>query len=103
MAYWGLNSRNSYLRTKYMALATNLYKNLDSYDDLRTGDMLLCSDNHVVMFLYWVDSARTKMMIIEQGGDGNTVICSIQNAAKYQSLDLKLNYLPVRLATYAQK
>ena len=103
MAYWGLNSRNSYLRTKYMALATNLYKNLDSYDDLRTGDMLLCSDNHVVMFLYWVDSARTKMMIIEQGGDGNTVICSIQNAAKYQSLDPKLNYLPVRLATYAQK
>ena len=103
MAYWGLDSRNSYLRTKYMALATNLYKTLDGYEDLRTGDMLLCSDNHVVMFLYWVDNAKTKMMIIEQGGDGNTVICSIQNAAKYQSLDSRLNYLPVRLASYAQK
>ncbi len=103
MAYWGLNSRNAFLRTGNMSQATNLYKRLPGYDDLRTGDMLLCADNHVVMFLYWVDGAKTKMMIIEQGGDGNTVICSIQNAAKYQSLDPKLNYLPVRLASYAQK
>ena len=103
MCYWGTNSSNSFLRTKYMAAATNLYKKLDSCDDLRTGDMLLCSDNHVVMFLYWVNADKTKMMIIEQGGDGNTVICSIQDVAKYQSPDPRENYEPRRFHTYAQK
>lgn len=102
MAYWGVDTSSSYLRTKYMA-TSSLYKELDSYDELRTGDMLLCPDNHVIMFLYWVDSAKTRMMIIEQGGDGNTVICSIQNLAKYQSLNVKDNYYPCRLASYAQK
>lgn len=101
MAYWGVDTSASYLRTKYMA-TSNLYRELDSYEELRTGDMLLCADNHVVMFLYWVDSAKTRMMIIEQGGDGNTVICSIQNLAKYQSTNPRENYLPTRLASYAQ-
>ena len=41
------------------------------------GELTVKSGDHVIVFLYYVDSFKTKMMIIEQGGNGSTVICSI--------------------------
>ena len=98
MAYWGLKHTASFYRTPQLAV-TPYFKTLKSYDDLRTGDILVLSERHVIMFLYWANADRTQMMIIEQGGDGNTVICSVKGIQWY--LDEK--FIPRRLATYAQQ
>ena len=97
MAYWGLKHSASFYRTPQLAI-TPYFKTLKSYEEMRTGDILVLSNRHVIMFLYWANSAKTQMMIIEQGGDGNTVICSVKTVAEYQ----QENYIPRRLATYAQ-
>jgi hypothetical protein len=79
IAQFGLNHSASFLNTTAMA-KSNFYKSFTDYKDLRPGDILVKSGDHVIVFLYYVDMPKTKMMIIEQGGDGSTVICSIYNA-----------------------
>lgn len=64
---------------------SSYYKTLSSYSEMRPGDFLVLRKSHTVMFLYWVDAAKTQMMIIEQGGQGNTVICSIHAVSYYSS------------------
>lgn len=72
---------------------SSLYKNI-SRTDMRPGDLLVRSGNHTVLFLYYTNAAKTQMMIIEQGGNGNTVICSVMSVAKYS------NYTPRRQKTF---
>ena len=52
--------------------------------------------NHVVMFLYWMNAEKTQFMVIEQGGNGSTIICSIKDVAYYSSQ----GYVPRRVKTF---
>ena len=72
---------------------SSLYKNIGR-TDMRPGDLLVRSGNHTVLFLYYTNAAKTQMMIIEQGGNGNTVICSVMSVAKYSG------YTPRRQKTF---
>lgn len=97
IAQFGLNHSASFLNTTGMA-NSNFYRSFTDYKDLRPGDILVKSGDHVIVFLYYVDSLKTKMMIIEQGGDGSTVICSIYNASWFSSK----GYVPRRQIGFAQ-
>lgn len=83
IAQYGIKHPAAFIRTKYI-VTSSYYETID-FSQMRPGDMLVMGKNHVVMFLYWVDHAKTQMMIIEQGGDGNTVICSIKDLTFYSS------------------
>ena len=95
-ATYGLNHPASALKT-YTMNTSNYYKTLRSYSELRPGDHIVLAKSHTVMFLYWMDAEKTKFMIIEQGGDGNTVICSIKNASEYASK----GYIPRRVSSFS--
>jgi len=88
LAQWGLGHAHSYDYTSVM-LSTNVYKTISWGKEMKPGDILVMN-GHCVMFLYYTDAARTKMMIIEQGGGNsndihNTVCCSVVNVAAYKS------------------
>ena len=95
-ATYGINHPASALKT-YTMNTSNYYKTLKSYSELRPGDHIVLAKSHTVMFLYWMDAEKTKFMIIEQGGDGNTIICSIKNAAEYASK----GYIPRRVSSFS--
>lgn len=95
-ATYGLGHKASTLKT-YTMNTSAYYKTLSSYSELRPGDHLVMAKNHTVMFLYWMDAEKTKFMIIEQGGDGNTIICSIKDASYYSSQ----GYIPRRVSTFS--
>jgi hypothetical protein len=59
-----------------MARASYL-KTVSNWATLRPGDLLVKSGKHVAMFLYYVDSSDSHMMIIHQGGLYNTIECLI--------------------------
>jgi hypothetical protein len=84
ISMFGTDHPASYLNTVAIA-ASNYYNTMNSYADLRPGDILVKSGNHVIVFLYYTNTAKTEMMIIEQGGDGNTVICSLYNPTWFSS------------------
>ncbi|MGI6174366.1 MAG: Ig-like domain-containing protein [Christensenellales bacterium] len=92
MSTWGTSHAASYLATKYMA-TSRYYNTISGYDNLRPGDALVKGGSHTVMFLYFTDSAKTRMMIIEQGGGTNpggsdmhnTVTCSVVNVSSYKN------------------
>ena len=92
---YGLNHPASSLKT-YTMNVSNYYKTLRSYSELRPGDHIVLAKSHTVMFLYWMDAEKTKFMIIEQGGDGNTIICSIKNVSEYASK----GYIPRRVSSF---
>ena len=95
MATFGLNHPASFLKT-YTMNTSPYYKTLTSYGELRPGDHFVLAKSHVVMFLYWMNAEKTQFMVIEQGGDGSTVICSIKNASFYASQ----GYVPRRVKTF---
>jgi len=84
MSMFGTNHLASYLNTTAIA-ASNYYSTMNTYADLRPGDILVKGGDHVIMFLYYTNTAKTEMMIIEQGGDGSTVICSLYNPNWFSS------------------
>ncbi len=84
MCQFGTDHAASYLNTTAMA-KSSYYRTLSSYDQLRPGDFLIKSGDHTVLFLYYVDAFKTKMMVIEQGGEGNTIICSIFDTSYFSS------------------
>ena len=86
-AIWGTGSSHSADRTADIAVSS-AYKTVKDYKNLRTGDLICKGAAHVVMFLYYVDAAKTKMMIIENGGiepGTNTVHCMVMNTKWYTS------------------
>ena len=95
-ATYGINHPAAALKT-YTMNTSNYYKTLRSYSELRPGDHIVLAKSHTVMFLYWMDAEKTKFMIIEQGGDGNTIICSIKNASEYASK----GYIPRRVSSFS--
>lgn len=60
---------------------------------MRPGDILVNSGHHVVMFLYYTNTARTQFMIIEQGGSDdyhtNVVACRIKTMSNYSKYTLR--------------
>lgn len=89
MSIWGRGSSYSYLRSRdiykssiYRTVATR--SNLSGYQNLRPGDLFV-RDGHVAMFLYFTDSCRSRVMIIQQGGlkSLNTVSCTIKPLSYY--------------------
>ena len=96
-AIWGVNDRHVYDRTSRIAVST-AYRTLKDPKELRPGDLLCRSGRHVVMFLYYANPEKTKIMIIENGGKEwgvNTVHCSVHDISDY----LKDGYIGRRLAT----
>lgn len=94
-AIWGTNSSHSNDRTADIA-KSSAYKTIKSYDNLRTGDLICKGGNHVVMFLYYANAEKTKIMIIENGGiepGTNTVHCMIMNVKWYTSRSYKIRRL----------
>ena len=86
LAQWGLGNGHSFDYTDLM-LSTYAYRTVNAPRDMRPGDLLVKS-GHCVLFLYYTDTARTQMMIIEQGGGSsadvhNTVSCSVVNVTSY--------------------
>ena len=94
-AIWGTNSSHSDDRTKEIA-KSSAYKTIKSYENLRTGDLICKGGSHVVMFLYFVNAEKTKIMIIENGGiepGTNTVHCMVMNVSWYTSRSYKVRRL----------
>lgn len=94
-AIWGTNSSHSDDRTKDIA-KSSAYKTIKSYKDLRTGDLICKGGSHVVMFLYYINADKTKMMIIENGGieaGTNTVHCMVMKTSWYTSRKYKVRRL----------
>ena len=94
-AIWGTGTEHSHDRTKNIA-SSSAYKTISNYEDLRTGDLICKSKEHVVMFLYFVNAEKTKMMITENGGNehgSNTVHCIIKNVSEYRSKGYKVRRL----------
>ena len=86
-AIWGTGNSHSSYRTTEIA-KSNVFRTIDDYGALRTGDLICKSGAHVVMFLYWASTDKSKMMIIENGGiepGTNTVHCIIMDTAYYQT------------------
>ena len=83
-AIWGTGSSHSADRTAEIA-QSSAYRTVK---ELRTGDLICKGYAHVVMFLYYVDAAKTKIMIIENGGSEpgtNTVHCIVMDVDYYIS------------------
>ncbi len=98
MSMFGISHAASYLNTTAIVKST-YYNTMNSYADLRPGDILVKSGDHVILFLYYTNTAKTEMMIIEQGGDGSTVICSLYNPAWFSSR----GYIARRRAGFSMK
>ena len=96
ISQFGLNHSASFLNTTAIAKSTQ-YRTLSDYDKLRPGDILVKSGDHTVLFLYYVDAFKTRMMIIEQGGNGNTIICSIYDTNWFTSR----GYVPRRQVSFS--
>lgn len=88
MSQWGTSHPASYYNTVSMA-KSSYYKTLSGYSSLRPGDFLLKSGDHTVLFLYFTTSDKSKMMVIEQGGNGNTIICSEYSTSHFKNKGYK--------------
>ena len=86
-ANWGTSSSRIGDRTGDI-YSSSYYKTV-SLGNLRPGDLICLENRHVVFFLYYVDSAHTQIMILENGGAEagvNTVHCSLYPLSYYSSL-----------------
>lgn len=86
-AIWGNNSSHSSDRTTEIA-SSSAYKTIKGFTSMRTGDLICKSSAHVVMFLYYANSDKSKIMIIENGGiepGTNTVHCIVMDVSYYKS------------------
>lgn len=83
-AIWGTGSAHSYDRTTEIA-KSSAYRTV-SFASMRPGDLICKSGAHVVMFLYYANLQKTKIMMIENGGaekGTNTVHCDIYDLSYY--------------------
>ena len=86
-AIWGVSDSRGNDRT-YEIMKSSDYKTIKGFENLRTGDLVCKGHEHVIMFLYFVNAEKTKMMIIQNGGNehgSNTVNCMIMDVKYYTS------------------
>ena len=94
-AIWGTNSSHSNDRTSDIASSSS-YKTIKGFDSMRPGDLICKGYAHVVMFLYYTDSSKEEIMIIENGGSEpgtNTVHCIIMKVKYYKNRSYKVRRL----------
>ena len=94
-AIWGTSSSHSADRTAEIAVSS-AYKTISSFKSMRTGDLICKGYAHVVMFLYYANADKTKIMIIENGGSEagtNTVHCIVMDTSYYTSRGYKVRRL----------
>ena len=95
VSIWGLSSSHSDDRTDDIA-SSSAYKTIKDFKAMRPGDLICKGGSHVVMFLYYVNDAKTEFMMIENGGaepGTNTVHCDIYPASYYSSRNYKVRRL----------
>jgi len=97
-AIWGTESRHSDDRTGDI-MRSDDYRTISGFSTMRPGDLICIKNskhNHVVLFLYYVNAEKTKIMIIENGGTEkgtNTVHCIIMDVKYYSSTGYKVRRL----------
>ncbi len=104
MSQWGLNTNYSYLNSDAIKAST-AYKTIASssnkagFLNMRPGDVLV-KNGHALMFLYYGNSARTTVMIIQQGGFTtlSTVACDFKDLSYYR--DGGYGYVARRKTTF---
>ena len=92
VSIWGVGSSHAADRTGDIAV-NSVYTTVSSYNSLLPGDLICRADSHVVMFLYYASSDKSKIMIIENGGSEkgtNTVHCDIKTASAYKKSGYKI-------------
>ena len=87
MSIWGPNSASSFLNSTAM-YGSPIYKTI-GFNEMRPGDIMV-RDGHVVMFLYYTDASKSSVMVIEQGGAGEsempkTVACRLKKLSYYSA------------------
>ena len=95
VAIWGTGSGHTDDRTDDIA-TSSAYKTISNYSAMLPGDLLCKANSHVVMFLYYANAEKTKIMIIENGGaekGTNTVHCDVHTLASYKSKGYKVRRL----------
>jgi uncharacterized protein YjdB len=91
MCQWGTGSGSSFLRSWEMK-SSSAYRTVatrtktSGYQSLRPGDIFV-RNGHVAMFLYYTNSLRSRIMIVQQGGldSLNTVACTIKPLTYYSA------------------
>lgn len=94
-AIWGTGSSHSADRTTEIA-SSSAYRTISNPNALRTGDLICKAYAHVVMFLYYANAEKTKLMVIENGGiepGTNTVHCIVMDLSWYTSRGYKARRL----------
>ena len=92
MATWGLNNSRSTDNTTKIA-ESSYYTTISNWKNLRPGDLINKSSSHVVIFLYYTDASKEKIVILEQGGGRqytNTISVSTRNVSYYTSRGYKI-------------
>ena len=90
-AIWGYSSSRA-TDTTYTIYSASYYVDISDWTQMRPGDLIV-KKGHVLLFLYWADSAKTRFMLIEQGGDEaaiNTVSANIRTVEYYQKKGYKV-------------
>ena len=98
ISFFGFNSQTANFNTRSF-YSTDLFTTLSSGDTLMPGDILVRNGRHVVMFLYYANSAKTQIVVIEQGGSEagiNTVSTGLYPLSYYYSN----GYIPRRLTAW---
>lgn len=98
ISFFGFTSQTANFNTRSF-YSTDLFTTLSASDTLMPGDILVRNGRHVVMFLYYANSAKTQIVVIEQGGNEagiNTVSTSIYSLSYY----LSNSYIPRRLTAW---
>lgn len=89
MSIWGLGTSYSFLNsnaikasTAYRTIASS--SNKAGYQNMRPGDVLV-KNGHALMFLYYTNSSKTQIMVIQQGGFNtlSTVACDLKALSYY--------------------
>ncbi len=103
MCQWGLSTSYSALNSDAMK-ASSAYKTVASssnktgYLNMRPGDVLV-KNGHALMFLYYGNSAKSQVMVIQQGGFNtlSTVSCDLKALTYYSG---NSNYVARRKTSF---
>ncbi len=98
ISFFGFTSQTADFNTRSF-YSSSLFKTLSSSETLMPGDILVRNGRHVVMFLYYADNQKSRIVVIEQGGNEpgiNTVSTSIYPLSYYY----QNGYIPRRLSDW---
>lgn len=98
ISFFGFTSQTANFNTRSF-YSTELFTTLSSSSALMPGDILVKNGRHVVMFLYYADTQKSQIVVIEQGGNEagiNTVSTGLYSLSYYRSS----GYIPRRLTSW---